>query len=189
MSYNGDGADHVPLDASLNLLTRTALYVMKCHGVNSFPLETRVAIKNAIPLGRGLGSSGSAVVAGVMLGNAVANLRLSKDRMMDYSLMIERHPDNVTASMMGGFVGSYLRELDEKETSRKEIPLSEVLPEPAGGVDTGLNPPEPPLGIGHYIRFGWAREIKCLAIIPDFEVPTAEARSVLPKSYTRNDLV
>jgi len=109
--------------------------------------------------------------------------------MLDFCLMIERHPDNVTAAMIGGFVGSYLRELDPKDMERKEIPLAEVLPSPAGGVDTGLKPPIPPVGIGHYIRYGWAEEIKAIAIIPDFEVPTATARGALPKQYSAKDLV
>ena len=72
---------------------------------------------------------------------------------------------------------------------RLEIPLSEVLPKPAGGVDTGLKPPEPPLNIGHYHKFKWAKEIQCIAIIPDFEVPTAKARNVLPSQYSRADMV
>ncbi|KAH0608975.1 uncharacterized protein H6S33_001203 [Morchella sextelata] len=189
ITYEGEGADHVPLNAEHNLITRTALYVLKCHSKRAFPSETHVHIINPIPLGRGLGSSGAAVVAGVLLGNAVGKLGLSKDRMMDYCLMIERHPDNVMAAMYGGFVGSYLKELDPADMERKEIPLAEVLPEPAGGVDTGLRPPEPPLGIGHYIKFGWAREIKAIAIIPQFEVSTATARSVLPVNYSRADLI
>jgi len=189
VTYEGEGADHVPLNADHNLITRTALYVLKCHEKTSFPNETHVHIINPIPLGRGLGSSGAAVVAGVMLGNCVGELGLSKDRMMDYCLMIERHPDNVMAAMMGGFVGSYLRELDPIDTERKEIPLAEVLPEPAGGLNTGLRPPEPPVGIGHYIKFGWAKEIKAIAIIPQFEVSTATAREVLPTQYSRADMI
>lgn len=55
-----------------------------------------------------MGSSGTAVVAGVALANELGKLRLSKDRMLDYCLMIERHPDNVAASLYGGFVGTYL---------------------------------------------------------------------------------
>jgi homoserine kinase len=39
------------------------------------------------------------------------------------------------------------------------------------------------------MKFPWAKEIKAIAIIPEFEVPTAEARSVLPKSYSRADVV
>lgn len=101
----------------------------------------------------------------------------------------ERHPDNVAASLFGGFVGTYLNELKPEDVARKEIPLSEVLPAPAGGIDTGVKPPEPPLGIGHYRKFTWAPEIKAIAIIPDFVVPTANARNVLPQIYTRADVV
>jgi homoserine kinase len=189
ITYTGDGADHVPLNAEYNLITRVALYILRCHGQRAFPAETHLHVHNPIPLGRGLGSSGTAVVAGALLANAVGDLKLSKDRLMDYCLMIERHPDNVMAAMMGGFVGSYLRVLDAKDTERREIPLAEVLPEPAGGEDTGLSPPEPPVGIGHYIRYGWAPEIKCIAIIPQFEVSTAKSRAVLPKTYEAKDMV
>lgn len=189
ITYEGEGEGNVPLEADHNLITRTALYVLRCHGIREFPCETHVHIINRIPLGRGLGSSGAAVVGGVILGNVVGKLGLSKDRMMDYCLMIERHPDNVTAAMIGGFVGSYLRELNPEDTERKEIPLAEVLPEPAGGTDTGLQPPEPPVGIGHYIKFGWAKEIKAITIIPQFELATAKARGVLPTTYSAKDMV
>ncbi|EHL01675.1 putative Homoserine kinase [Glarea lozoyensis 74030] len=103
-------------------------------------------------------------------------------------ITIKRHPDNVAAALYGGFVGTYLNDLSKEDTERKEIPLSEVLPAPAGGVDTGETPPEPPVGIGHYMKFPWAKELRAIAIIPDFEVATAEARSVLPESYSRKDV-
>ncbi|RDL35078.1 Ribosomal protein S5 2-like protein [Venustampulla echinocandica] len=189
ITYEGEGAEEVPLSADANLITRTALYVLRSYGQRAFPAETRVHIINPIPLGRGLGSSGAAVVAGVALGNEVGKLGLSKARMLDYCLMIERHPDNVAAALYGGFVGTYLNDLSPEDTERKEIPLSEVLPAPAGGIDTGETPPQPPIGIGHYMKFPWAKEIKAIAIIPHFEVATAEARGVLPASYSRQDVV
>ncbi|KGO36273.1 Homoserine kinase [Penicillium expansum] len=164
--------EQISLDPEVNLITRVALYVLRCHDQRAFPVETKVHIVNPIPLGRGLGSSGTAVVAGVMLGNEV-----------------ERHPDNVAASLFGGFVGTYLNELKPEDVARKEIPLSEVLPAPAGGVDTGIRPPAPPMAIGHYRKFNWAPEIKAIAIIPDFVVPTANARNVLPETYSRADVV
>lgn len=102
---------------------------------------------------------------------------------------LERHPDNVGAALFGGFVGTYLKPLAPEDVARVEIPLSEVLPSPAGGLDTGERPPEPPHGIGHHIKFPWAKEIKAVAIIPNFEVPTAKAREVLPKEYPRQDVV
>ncbi|KAI4258843.1 MAG: hypothetical protein LQ352_001054 [Teloschistes flavicans] len=168
ISYEGEGAEseHIDLSPDRNLLTRVALYVLRCHDQHEFPAKTSIHIKNDIPLGRGLGSSGAAVVAGVILGNEVGKLGLSKDRMLDFCLMIERHPDNVAAALYGGFVGTYLSELDPEDMARKEIPLSEVLPSPAGGIDTGLKPPIPPQ-----------------------EVSTAKARKVLPSQYSRADVV
>lgn len=115
--------------------------------------------------------------------------RLYGEHGLMWSFHAERHPDNVAASLFGGFVGTYLNELKPEDVARKEIPLSEVLPAPAGGIDTGVKPPEPPLGIGHYRKFDWAPEIKAIAIIPDFVVPTANARNVLPQTYTRADVV
>ncbi|EMC97177.1 hypothetical protein BAUCODRAFT_121677 [Baudoinia panamericana UAMH 10762] len=189
ITYEGEGKDNVDLSPNRNLITQTALYVLRCHEMRDFPQPTHVHIKNPIPLGRGLGSSGAAVVAGVSLGNEVGKLGLSKSRLLDFCLMIERHPDNVAAALYGGFVGSYLKELNPEDMKRKEIPLAEVLPAPQGGEDTGLTPPIPPLDIGKHIRFPWASEIKCIAVIPDFEVPTSKARSVLPTTYDKADVI
>ncbi|KAF2729929.1 phosphoribosylformylglycinamidine cycl [Polyplosphaeria fusca] len=189
ITYEGVNAESVPLVAEDNLITRTAVYVLRCNGIRAFPAETHVHINNPIPLGRGLGSSGAAIVAGVNLANEVGKLQLSKARMLDYCLMEERHPDNIAAALYGGFVGTYLNELSKEDTERMEIPLSEVLPEPAGGKDTGLQPPQPPYNIGHFKKFRWASEIKCICIIPDFEVATAKARAVLPTEYSRQDAI
>ena len=91
LTYEGEGEDSgdITLDPSRNLITRVALYVLRCHNQRAFPAETHVHIKNPIPLGRGLGSSGAAVVAGVMLGKEVGGLHhLDKDRLFDFCLMI-----------------------------------------------------------------------------------------------------
>ena len=88
ITYEGEGADEVSLSAERNLITRTAIYVLRCHGQRQFPGITTIHIINPIPLGRGLGSSGAAVVAGVVLGNEVGKLGLSKARMLDFCLMI-----------------------------------------------------------------------------------------------------
>lgn len=191
LSYSGEGASEVPLDPWKNLTTRVALYVLRCHGIRNFPQHTSIHVHNEIPFGRGLGSSGAAVIAGVLLGNQLGQLKLSHERLMDFALMVERHPDNVTAALVGGFVGSYLRELSATAAEASQVPLSEVLPEfpPDAGEEWGLNPPKPPIGIGHYVRFPWSPAIKAIAIIPRFELSTAKARDVLPESYSRKDVV
>ncbi|KAK8864120.1 homoserine kinase [Kwoniella newhampshirensis] len=189
--YTGLDSDNVPLSPYKNLLTRVALYVLRSHGISTFPSGVIIEAHNEIPFGRGLGSSGAAVIAGVLLGDLLGSLNLPKSRLLDFALMVERHPDNVTAALMGGFVGSYLRELSPEDMSAASIPLAEVLPEypPDAGPDWGANPPLPPGGIGHYVRFGWAKEIKAIAVSPRFELATAKARGVLPESYTRKDLI
>jgi len=191
LTYSGEGASEVPLSPWKNLTTRVALYVLRCHNIRSFPSNLSIHVDNEIPFGRGLGSSGAAVVSGVLLGNELGQLNLSIGRMLDFALMVERHPDNVTAAFIGGFVGSYLRELDKTAMEASQVPLSEVLPEypPDAGENWGLNPPVPPIGIGHYVRFRWSDSIKAVAIIPRFELSTAKAREVLPKQYTLTDLV
>ncbi|CAG8732841.1 4305_t:CDS:2, partial [Acaulospora morrowiae] len=175
MTYSGEGADTIPLDFEKNLITKTALYVLSCNNIKGFPSPLTIHVDNPIPLGRGLGSSGAAIVAGVMLGDVVGNLGLTRERMLDYCLMIERHPDNVTAALMGGFVASYLRELSPED-------------EEAMTISNSANPAVPQ-GIGNYIRLSWAREIKAITIIPQFEVSTEEARSVLPTTYSKQDVV
>ena len=191
LRYTGEGASDAPLDPYRNLITRVALYVLRVNHMNSFPVGVTIDVDNAIPFGRGLGSSGAAVIAGILLGNELGELNISRDRLLDYALMIERHPDNVTAALVGGFVGSYLLELTGEAAEATKVPLSEVLPEypPDASVSWGRDPPTPPHGIGHYIRFGWAKEIKVIAIVPHFEVLTAEARRVLPDTYSKQDLV
>jgi homoserine kinase len=191
LAYTGTGAAEAPLDAYKNLTTRCALYVLRANGISAFPAGVEIDVHNEVPFGRGLGSSGAAVIAGILLGNELGQLKLSTSRLLDHALMIERHPDNVTAALVGGFVGSYLLDLPAEAAAKKDVPLSEVLPEypPDAGETWGPHPPAPPEGIGHYIRFGWAKEIKVIAIIPEFEVSTAKARDALPDTYSKADLV
>lgn len=153
-------------------------------------MPTRVRICNGVALSRGLGSSAAAVVAGILLGNEVGHLNLSKERMFDYCLMVERHPDNVAAALFGGFVGTFMKTLSPADTARSEIPLSEVLPELSGGIDTGELPiHKPPLAIGSYHQFRFNRNIKSIVVIPDFKLDTSEARKRLPQNYSREDTV
>ena len=88
ISCEGQGAEYIRQAPDENLITQVALYVLRCHGQHAFPTRTKVHVINGIPLSRGLGSSGAAVVAGVILGNEVRGLGLSKDRMLDYCLMV-----------------------------------------------------------------------------------------------------
>lgn len=188
LTYEGEGKDGVPLVTNKNLVTQTALYVLRCNGINNFPNGTHIHVNNPIPLGRGLGSSGAAIVGGVMLGNEIGNLGMDKVRMLDYCLLIERHPDNIAAAMLGGFVGSYLNELTSDEVAAKSVPLEYILPKSTTEQENIVSTP-PPKDIGEYVKYNWNKKIKCVAIVPNFEVKTDDARAVLPESYTKPDII
>ena len=71
------------------------------------PLE--VMVHNEIPLASGLGSSAAAIVAGVKLASLITGRDISDQTIQNYATEFEGHPDNVTASLYGGFVASCVR--------------------------------------------------------------------------------
>lgn len=58
---------------------------------------------NAIPFGRGLGSSSAAIVGGLVAANALAGHSLPDESLFRLAAEIEGHPDNVAAALFGGF--------------------------------------------------------------------------------------
>ncbi|WP_174614396.1 homoserine kinase [Virgibacillus ihumii] len=66
----------------------------------------KVTIESDIPLARGLGSSASAVLAGIELANQLCDLNLTSEQKLQYGTEIEGHPDNVAPALYGGIVFS-----------------------------------------------------------------------------------
>ena len=64
----------------------------------------RLKMVSDIPLARGLGSSSSAIVAGIELANQLGNLKLSKHEKLQLATKIEGHPDNVAPAIYGNLV-------------------------------------------------------------------------------------
>ena len=58
--------------------------------------------KLAVPPARGLGSSATAIVAGLIGANAIMNSPLPKEKLLELAIDIEGHPDNVVPSLLGG---------------------------------------------------------------------------------------
>jgi homoserine kinase len=62
----------------------------------------RVSVSSNIPVARGLGSSATALVAGLVAGNRLMGEPLTKQRIFELATEIEGHGDNVSASLFGG---------------------------------------------------------------------------------------
>lgn len=65
-------------------------------------------MQNRIPLSRGLGSSSTAIVAGLVAANLLTGSTLTKERLLNYATEIEGHPDNVAPALLGGITISYM---------------------------------------------------------------------------------
>ncbi len=100
----GEGAGELPEDGS-NLIVRSMQHVADETGA-TLP-RFSVDCVNRIPLERGLGSSATAVVAGVLLADRLLETSLSPDRLLELAVDAEGHPDNVAAALRGGLVLAY----------------------------------------------------------------------------------
>jgi homoserine kinase len=67
-----------------------------------------LAVHNEIPLASGLGSSAAAIVGGIKLAGMLCGHELSDEIVQNYATEFEGHPDNIGASLYGGFVSSCL---------------------------------------------------------------------------------
>ena len=96
----GEGASEVPRSAR-NLIVRAAQepFFDWDRPLRGLALE----VKNEIPIGRGLGSSAAAIVAGLSVGARLRGLRLSPQRILELGLPMEGHGDNLAAALFGGF--------------------------------------------------------------------------------------
>jgi homoserine kinase len=136
-----------------NLIWQTALAVAG-HAGRPIPMA-EIDIHNGIPIGKGLGSSAAALLAGVVIADELLGLAWSRDRILDEAARIEGHPDNVAAAALGSIVASAIDSEGITRAVRMQLPA----------------------------RYGIA------IVVPDFILPTSEARAVLPTMYSRADAV
>ena len=58
---------------------------------------------NKIPISRGLGSSSALIASAITMAYELAEIPYKKDRILNYALTYEHHPDNITPAILGGF--------------------------------------------------------------------------------------
>lgn len=92
---------HLPNDET-HLICRAAQFAALSCGRKA-PKAT-VTVESNIPLARGLGSSGSAIVCGIELCDQMLQLGLNRQEKWELAREMEGHPDNVGASLFGGLV-------------------------------------------------------------------------------------
>ncbi len=107
IEVSGEGADDVPRDET-NLVITSMAYAFEAIG-RRMP-GVRLRAHNVIPHGRGLGSSGAAVVSGLLAakGLLAGDVELGPDLLLRLATELEGHPDNVAPALFGGLTIAWL---------------------------------------------------------------------------------
>jgi homoserine kinase len=96
----GAGAESLPRDGS-NLVARAFLRLCEEAG-RPAPSGLRIECDIRVPTSSGLGSSSTAIAAGLLGANALLGLPFDRDRVLGLAAAMEGHPDNVAAALLGG---------------------------------------------------------------------------------------
>ena len=100
---SGEGVDLLK-DPRKNMLVTS--YIKACDEWNATPKGFAFESCNAVPLNRGLGSSSTAVVAGVMIADILSGKNHDEAELLRVMTKIEGHPDNVVPCYTGGMTVS-----------------------------------------------------------------------------------
>lgn len=150
--FKGYGASEIEKNPHSNLVIQAMEKLFLEAGENMPSVD--VYIENNIPLGKGLGSSAAAIVAGLYAGNALLKNKLDEDDLINIAVEMEGHADNVVPAIVGG--------------------LTVVMLEN---------------GKVYYQKLKFPDELKVIAAVPDFALPTVKARKVLPQNVETEKLV
>ena len=158
IDVTGEGADEVPRNDK-NLLVK-AMY-KGFDFLGGRPKGLAIRALNVNPHGRGLGSSASAIIGGLVLARAL--VLNGEDHMSDIQLLslatdMEGHPDNVSASLFGGATISWF-EVEKHKSS------------------------------AHCVHLNVDPRIQALAYIPPKALATSKARKMLPEAIPFADAV
>ena len=150
VDVEGEGAQGVPRDGS-HLVVRTMHRTWQALGVPA-PAGLHLASVNTVPHGRGMGSSATAIVTGIVAAQAISGEGDSFGLFdpgftNDLAARLEGHPDNASASIFGGATLSW-------------------SDDPEVGTTT--------------VRLAIHEDVVAVVFAPEEQLSTAKARSVLP---------
>lgn len=152
----GEGAGAVPLDET-HLVHRAMRTAWAEAGVEP-PTGLRLECVNAVPHGRGMGSSATAIVTGIVAALGLAATSAGRGAHVDLdaanslAARLEGHPDNASASVYGGVTLSWS---DDAGTTTVRLPVHP--------------------------------DVEPVVLAPETQLSTARARSVLPQQVRLAD--
>ncbi|MCU1536172.1 MAG: homoserine kinase, partial [Humibacillus sp.] len=161
ITVTGEGCDDVPTDER-HLVHATLRHTWSVLGVEP-PVGLHLDARNGVPHSRGLGSSATAIVAGVVAAQALSADELPPQGEVvpvDLALtthvasVLEGHPDNASASALGGLTVSWMPDGSGRDRSEQTVTASLCL-HPA---------------------------VDVVVLVPGTQLATRTARAVLPET-------
>ena len=95
-----------------NMVYQSMLYFFEKVKPSIIPKGVKIKIIDNIPICRGLGSSATCIIAGLMGANYLSKSNLNKEEILKLATEIEGHPDNVAPAIYGNMIVSFME--DEK---------------------------------------------------------------------------
>lgn len=93
--------EHIPMDESSIIYKAVELLY---NSIGQAPSELKITVQSQIPIAKGLGSSASVIVGGLLAANELLGRPADEAALLSIASQVEGHPDNVTPAIVGGLV-------------------------------------------------------------------------------------
>ncbi len=93
--------EHIPMDENSIIYKAVELLY---NSIGQSPSELKINIHSQIPIARGLGSSASVIVGGLIAANKLLGNPADEAALLSIATEVEGHPDNITPAIVGGLV-------------------------------------------------------------------------------------
>ena len=124
IEYQGEGAEKFSAKKKEDtLIWKSAELVLKKIGREKFRKGLKMKVFNQIPITRGLGSSASAIIGGIVGAARFYNIDLTNQEMLELALSLEGHMDNIVPALIGGLTLAYKTSQEEIKWTRIKTPL------------------------------------------------------------------
>lgn len=95
--------EHIPMDEN-SIIYKAVELLYNSIGQN--PTELKITVHSDIPIAKGLGSSASVIVGGLIAANELLGRPADEAALLSIATEVEGHPDNITPAIVGGLVMS-----------------------------------------------------------------------------------
>ena len=124
VEYQGEGAEKFSAKKKEDtLIWKSINLVLKRAHKDIHKKGLKIRVLNEIPITRGLGSSASAIIGGIVGAAKLYNIDLTNQEMLELALSLEGHMDNIVPALIGGLTLAYKTGQEEIKWARIETPL------------------------------------------------------------------